>query len=65
MIRALIGGVADSQALADLARARLRAKLPELRKALTARFRDHDAFLLTRVLAHVEAVEADIDVLQE
>jgi transposase len=60
MMRALIEGVADPQALADLARTRLRAKLPELRKALTARFRDHHAFLLARMLAHVEA---DIDVL--
>jgi transposase len=63
MMRALIGGVADPQVLAELARARLRAKLPELRKALTARFRDHHAFLLARMLAHVEALEADIDVL--
>jgi hypothetical protein len=39
MMRALIEGVADPQVLADLAKARLRAKLPHLRKALTARFR--------------------------
>ena len=63
MMCALIEGVADPQVLADLARARLRAKIPELRKALTARFRDHHAFLLARMLAHVEALEADIDVL--
>jgi transposase len=65
MMRALIGGVADPQVLADLARARLRAKLPELRKALTARFREHHAFLLARMLAHIEALEADIDVLSQ
>jgi transposase len=63
MMCALIGGVADPRVLADLARARLRSKLPELRKALTARFRDHHAFLLARMLAHVEALETDIDVL--
>jgi transposase len=63
MMCALIKGVADPQVLADLARARLRTKIPELRKALTARFRDHHAFLLARMLAHVEALEADIDVL--
>lgn len=33
MMHALIKGVADPQVLADLARARLRTKLPELRKA--------------------------------
>jgi hypothetical protein len=48
MMRALIGGVADPQVLADLAKARLRAKMPALRKALTARFREHRAFLLAR-----------------
>jgi transposase len=63
MMCALIKGVADPQVLAELARARLRTKIPELRKALTARFREHHAFLLARMLAHVEALEADIDVL--
>ena len=65
MIRALIDGVTDPQVLADLARARLRTKLPQLRKALAARFGEHHAFLLARMLAHVEALEADIDVLSE
>jgi transposase len=63
MIRALIAGQADPEVLAELARgklrAKLRAKLPALRKALTARFRDHHAFLLERMLVHVEALEAD------
>ncbi len=63
MMRALIGGVADPEVLADLARARLRAKLPELRRALTARFREHHAFLLGRMLAHVQALEEDIEEL--
>ena len=48
-----------------MAKARLRTKLPQLRKALTARFRAHHAFLLARMLAHVEALEADIDVLSQ
>jgi transposase len=55
MMHALIAGVADPDTLADLAKARLRSKLPRLRKALTARFREHYAFLLARMLAHVEA----------
>ena len=65
MMRALVAGVADPDARAALGKARLRAKLPELRKALTARFREHHAFLLARMLAHVEALEADIDVLSQ
>jgi transposase len=65
MMRALIEGVADPDALADLAKARLRAKLPELRRALTGRFGDHHAFLLGRMLAHVEALEDDIAAISD
>jgi transposase len=65
MMHALIGGVADPELLADLAKARLRTKLPQLRKALTARFREHHAYLLARMLSHVEALEADIAALSE
>lgn len=65
MMRALIAGSADPEALADLARGKLRAKLPELRKALTARFREHHAFLLGRMLSHVEELEEDIAALSE
>ena len=65
MMHALIAGVADPDTLAELAKARLRSKLPQLRKALTARFREHYAFLLARMLAHVEALEADIEVLSQ
>jgi transposase len=61
MMRALISGQADPAALSALARGKLRAKLPQLRKALTARFREHHAFLLDRMLAHVEQLEADVD----
>jgi transposase len=55
MMHALISGVADPDTLADLAKARLRNKLPQLRKALTGRFREHHAFFLARMLSHVEA----------
>jgi transposase len=65
MMHALIGGVAGPELLADLAKARLRTKLPQLRKALTARFREHHAYLLARMLSHVEALEADIAALPE
>src|SRR3954452_13651318 len=65
MMRALIAGVVDPDTLAELAKARLRAKLPQLRRALTGRFRAHHAFLLARMLAHVEALEADIEVLSQ
>lgn len=65
MMEALIGGERDPDALADLAKRRLRSKLPELRKALSARFDDHHAFLLGRMLAHVDDLDEDIAALSE
>jgi transposase len=63
MMRALIAGRDDPAAMAELAKGRMRPKIPQLRKALTGRFRDHHAFLLDRMLAHAESQEADIAVL--
>lgn len=66
MMRALISGEADPDTLAELAKGRLRPKLAQLRKALTAPgFREHHAFLLQRMLAHAEALEADIAAISE
>jgi len=65
MMRALIAGQRDSAALADLAKGRMRTKIPDLRKALTGRFREHHGFLLKQMLDHVEAQEADIAALDE
>ena len=45
MLQALIDGHRDPAALADLAKRRLRAKIPELTEALTGRFSEHHAFL--------------------
>jgi len=45
MLEALIGGQRDPRALADLARRRMRSKIPELSEALTGRFTQHHAFL--------------------
>src|SRR5204862_8096525 len=60
MIAALIAGERDPKALAQLARTRLRAKMADLEEAFYGRFDDHHAFLLARMLARVDAVEADI-----
>jgi len=65
MMRALIEGTADPGALAELAKGKLRRKLPELRKALEGRFRPHHAFLLERMVAHIEELEDDIDAVSD
>lgn len=63
MMRALIEGQADPGALSELAKGKLRVKLPALRKALTHRFTEHHSFLLERMLAHIEELEDDIEAI--
>jgi transposase len=54
MLQALIDGQRDPTVLADLAKRRLRAKLPELTEALTGRFSDHHAFLARMYLEAID-----------
>jgi transposase len=53
MLEALIAGETDPEKLADLARKRLRQKIPALRLALQGRVTDHHRFLLRMHLDHV------------
>jgi transposase len=57
MLEAIVGGQEDAQVLADLARRRLRAKIPELRLALTGRVTDHHRFLLRLLLDNLTQQE--------
>jgi transposase len=60
MLRALLAGERDPQVLAELARGRLRNRLPELRDALRGRFGAHHALLVRLALDHVEQLERSI-----
>src|SRR5204862_162435 len=60
MMAALIAGQRDPTVLAQLARARMRAKISDLREAFHGRFTDHHAFLLAKMLARIDALDADI-----
>jgi transposase len=60
MLAALLAGERDPKRLAQLARARMRAKLPLLEEAFTGFFTDHHAFLLRTMLARIDALDADI-----
>jgi transposase len=57
MLEALIRGEADPQVLAELAKGRLRAKLPQLRQALLGKVTDHHRFLLRTLLDQVHQLE--------
>jgi transposase len=61
MLAALVEGVKDGAAVAQLARGRLREKLPELERALTGRIGAHQRFLLARQLAHIDFLDAQIE----
>src|SRR5215216_3877002 len=60
MLAALVAGERDPQVLAELARGRLRTKLPQLRQALRGRFGAHHALLIRLGVAHLEQLEASI-----
>jgi transposase len=63
MLAALLAGERDPKVLAELARGRLRNKLPELREALRGRFSAHHALLVRLALDHVEQLERSITAL--
>ena len=65
MLHGLIEGTTDVDVLADLARGRLRTKLPALRQALHGRFRRHHAFLLEQILTKVDFLDETIGRLTE
>jgi transposase len=60
MMTALIGGERNPRVLADLARTRMRAKIGQLEEAFVGHFGDHHAFLLARMLARIDAIDADL-----
>ena len=60
MMAALIAGERDPKVLAQLARARMRAKIDLLEEAFNGHFDNHHAFLLTRMLGRVDTMDADI-----
>ena len=64
MRAALLAGQGDREALAALARGRLRAKLPELRRALQGRVQPHHRVPLAQLLAHIDYLEAAIADMQ-
>ena len=58
MLRALVGGATDAVALAELARGRMRKKIPQLEQALSGHFAAHQQFLVAQQLVHIEGLEA-------
>ncbi len=60
MLKAIVDGESDPTILAELAQKRLRAKLPQLRSALTGCITDHHRFLLKQWLEMLTNIETKI-----
>src|SRR5260370_253221 len=60
ILQRLLEGETDAQALAELARGRLRAKREALAQAVVGRLQAHHIFLLREQLAHLEYFDAAI-----
>jgi transposase len=60
MLDALVSGTTDPEVLAELARGRLRSKLPALRDALEGGFSAHHALMVGKILAHIDYLDESI-----
>lgn len=63
MTEMLIAGEADPVVLAELARGRMRSKIPALTEALENRWVAHHGALARQILAHIDFLDATIDTL--
>ena len=64
MLEALLSGVSDPAQLAELAKCKLREKIPQLREALAHRFElAHHGVLVAGLLAHIDALDRSVAAL--
>ena len=61
MLDALVAGTTDATALAQLAKGKLRSKIPELERALEGRFGAHQRFMIAEQLAHLDYLDESIE----
>ncbi|MGZ6693393.1 MAG: IS110 family RNA-guided transposase [Solirubrobacteraceae bacterium] len=65
MLDALVSGTTDPEVLAELAKGKLRKKIPALREALVGRFEDEHALVVSQILAHIDFLDEAIDRLSD
>ncbi len=65
MIEAMIAGERDSAVLAQMAKGRMRTKIPQLEEALAGRFGDHHAVACRRIIDHIDYIDLAIAGLTE
>jgi transposase len=57
ILEALVAGTNEAGDLAQLAKGRMRAKIPQLERALAGSFRRHQQFMVARHLAYIDALD--------
>lgn len=65
MLEALCRGTTDPEVLAELARGRLRSKLPALKEALEGRFDPQHGLVVSAILAHLDFLDEQIERLSQ
>ena len=65
MLEAIVAGNDEPEALAQLAKGRLRAKIPQLERALRGQIRSSHRLLLRLHLEHIDDISAKIESLNE
>src|SRR4249920_3471643 len=66
MLEALLSGVTDPEQLAELAKARMRSKIPQLREALQSRFQiEHHGIMVAQLLAHIDTLDIALQNLSD
>jgi transposase len=65
MLDALVNGMRDPEVLAELAKGRMRAKIPALKEALEGRFDHLHAVWIGAILEHIDFLDAQIAGLTE
>jgi transposase len=65
MLGALVAGTTDPKMLAELARGKLRTKIPALREALEGRFDHLHALLIGAILAHLDFLDEQVERLSD
>jgi transposase len=65
MLDALVAGTTDPTVLAELAKGKLRTKIPALREALVGRFDAQHALIVSAILAHLDFLDERIQLLSD
>lgn len=60
MLEQLLAGERDTGKMAELARGRMRKKIPQLRDALLGNVTDHHRFMLRQLLEHLATLDAQV-----